>query len=725
MRHHSWSHDVVTFIAVLCFVVLGLVGGAAVAGAETSTAAATGADTPPDGGKPAEAATVPPVIEEITVTATRFERAIDLTPKTVSVVDEAAIAVRPMTNVQGTIDDVPGIAVARGGGLQGQLVVRGLASNDSRTVLFVDGDRFGRGRPSIEYNFLDPNEIERIEIVRGPASALYGSDAMNGVVNFITRRGTGDSFLPRLASLGYGSANSLLAARVAVSGQRQTYDALLGLNYRSAGDYDTPRGEIPNTDFTTRSLNLRFGWSPDATRRLELNGKVGRFTEGRAGAPNAPTIKVREEPLEEQSLRLGYTQSQVAPWISDLQTSLFVREVNTFIRGINHGFTNGNVETRDTWVIGPTGVGGKLLARSALGDNLIAYGVDVYHEDVPSFEDEVRLVNAAGQPISSDPRAKRVRDATQSLFGVFAHYDWDASQRFTASLGTRYDLTRTELDDKPAVGENPALTAAYAGKLESDDDKVTGSVGLIFRLLDSFHLVANASTAFRAPTTFDKSGSGVVGAILTIPNPDVQPEESVTYESGARVRLRTFDANLTAFRTDYENLLQTVFLNPTTRQRINIGEAKTEGLELDGVWTLPRSLSLRFNAAQVHGTNTLTHVPLPYVPPLSGLVALRYTPARAYWVEAAGRWSRAKTRIDRTQERTTEGYEVWSLYAGADLGHWSPRLAPFRLTVGIDNLTDEDYVSPATREILSLPRSRTNPLLEPGRSLTVNLTSGF
>ena len=677
-----------------------------------------------------EAATVPPVSEEITVTATRFERPLDLTPKSVSVVTPAEIAARPMNNVQGTIDDVPGIAVARGGGLQGQLVVRGLASNDSRTVLFVDGDRFGRGRPSIEYNFLDPNEIERIEIVRGPASALYGSDAMNGVVNFITRRGGGSStgpvpFRPRLASVGFGSVNSLAAARATFSGQNEVYDGLLGVNYRSADDYDTARGKIPNTDFTTRSLNARFGWSPDASRRFELSGKVGRFTEGRAGAPNAPTIKVREEPLEEQSLRLAYSQGQVTPWISDLQTSLFVREVNTFIRGINHGASNGNVETRDTWVIGPTGVGGKLLARSPLGDNLLAYGVDVYHEDVPSFEDEVRLVNTAGQLISRDPRAKRVRNAVQSLFGVFGHYDWDASQRFTASLGARYDLTRTELDDKPAVGESPALTAAYAGKLKSDDDKVTGSAGLIFRLLDSFHLVANASTAFRAPTTFDKSGSGVVGAILTIPNPDVQPEQSVTYEGGARVRLRSFDANLTAFRTDYEDLLQTVFLTPTTRQRINIGEARTEGFELDGVWTLPRSLSLRFNAAQVRGTNTLTHVPLPYVPPLSGLVALRYAPARDYWVEAAGRWSRAKTRIDRTQERKTEGYEVWSLYAGTGLGRWSPRLAAYRLTVGIDNLTDEDYVSPSTREILSLPQSRTNPLLEPGRSLTVSFTSSF
>ena len=724
MRHRSWEPRFTTLIAAL-----GLVAGAAIAGAQTSTTATTSDDKKAADDASTEPATAPPASETITVTATRFERAIDLTPKSVSVVGEEEIAARPMTNVQGTIDDVPGIAVSRGGGIAGQLVVRGLATNDARTVMYVDGDRFGRGRSALEYNFLDPNEIERIEIVRGPASALYGSDAMNGVVNFITRRaGDGSKpfpFRPRLAALGYGSVNSLVAARVALSGHGEIYDGLLGVNYRDAGNYETARGEIRNTDFNTRSLNARFGYSPDATRRLEVSGKLARIESGRAGAPNPPTFTIREDPLEEQSLRFAYTQSQVTPWISDLQSSLFVREVNTFIRSVNRGAANGNVETRDTWVIGPTGVGGKLLARSPLGGNLLAYGVDVYHEDVPSFEDEVRLVNAGGQLLSRDPRARRIRDATQSHLGLFAAYDWDASPRFTASLGTRYDQVRTEIGGKPGVGENPALTAAYVGKRSGRDQKVTGSVGLIFRALDSLHLVANASTAFRAPTTFDKSGSGVIGAILTIPNVDVEPESSVTYEGGVRFRLRTLDANLTAFQTKYDDLLQFVFLNPTTRQRVNIGEAKTEGFELDGVWTMSQPLQLRFNAAKVRGTNTLTHVPLPYVPPLNGLVALRYTPARHWWLEAATRWSRDKDRIDRSQERPTGGYEVWSLYGGVDLGRWSPRLDAYRLTVGIDNLTDEAYVSPATRELLAFPRSPTNPLLEPGRSLTVNFTSGF
>jgi hemoglobin/transferrin/lactoferrin receptor protein len=673
----------------------------------------------------------PPVSEEITVTATRFERPLDLTPKSVSVVAKGEIATRPMTNVQGTLDDLPGVAVARGGGLAGQLVVRGLTTNDSRTVMFVDGDRFGRGRPSIEYNFLDPNEIERIEMIRGPASALYGSDAMNGVVNFITRRGTGDrtrpfSFRPRLAALGYGSANSLVAARATLSGQGEIYDALVGVNYRTADDYDTARGRIRNTDFDTRSLNVRLGYAPDASRHFELSGKLGEFDAGRAGAPSAPSVSVREEPLEEQSLRLGYTQSQATSWVSDLQASLFVREVNTFIRSTNRGAANGNVETRDTWVIGPTGVGGKLLARSALGDNLLAYGLDLYYEDVPSFEDEVRVVNAAGQPVSINPRAPRVRAAEQTHLGLFAHYDWDASPRLTAALGTRYDLVRTEVEGKPALGETAALSAAYARQLSASDHKVTGSVGLIFRPLEVLHLVANASTAFRAPTTFDKSGSGVVGAVTTIPNVDVEPETSVTYEAGARFRLRAFDANLTAFRSEYSDLLQLVFINPTTRQRLNVGEATIEGIELDGVATLSQSLSLRFNAAQTRGTNTQTDVPLPYVPPRSGLLALRYASATGRcWLEGAARWSVDKTRIDRSQERPTDGYQVWSVYGGVELGRFSPRLDAYRLTVGIDNLTDEAYVSPATRTLLAFPASITNPLVEPGRSLTINFTSGF
>jgi hemoglobin/transferrin/lactoferrin receptor protein len=672
----------------------------------------------------------PPVKEEMTVTATRFERAIDLTPQSVTVVASEEIHARPIWNMQGILEDVPGISFQRSGAVDGQLVVRGFSSNDSRTVLFVDGDRF-RGRPSLEHSFIDPNEVERIEIIRGPAAALYGSDAMTGVVNVITRRAVGDptqpfSLRPRLYSIGVSSTNKFGSTRLELQGLGNGFDVMIGANYRSAGNYESPLGEVPNSDFTTKSLNTRIGYSPSATRRFEIIAKAANNVTGRASAPGAPLVTTRNAPLKERSFRLGYTQNQVAPWLQDVEASFYARDVNTLIRSDTRTAANGNIEFRDTWVIGPLVTGGKLLARSVVGKSVLSYGVDVYNEDVPPFEDEVRIVNRDGAQVSISPRAKRIRPVVQTNVGALAHYDLDPSPRWTVSLGSRYDIIRTEIDPTPALGESAQLSEAFARSLSAKDDALTGSAGLIFRPLAALHLVGNLSTAFRTPTTFDKSGSGQIGALNTLPNAELQPESSVNYEAGARVRLPALNVNLTAFRSDYEDLLQYVFLNPALRQRQNVGKARMEGFEIDGAYAMTRALGWRFNAASVRGTNTLTDAPLAYVPPLNGLLALRHTwPGDRLWLEVADRWSRDKTRIDRTQERPTDGYHVFSVYAGLDLGRFQPALSAYRLTVGIDNLMNEAYVLPASRELVGFPILPTNPLLEPGRSLTINLTAEF
>lgn len=672
-----------------------------------------------------------PVEEKITVTATRFERLIDLTPQSVTVMNSAEIHARPMWNVQATLDDAPGISLQRVGGLDGQIVVRGLSSLDSRIVLFIDGDRF-RGRNFLEYSLLDPNEIERIEIIRGPAAALYGSDAMNGVVNVITRKATGDpmaqhfSLTPRLAALGYSSANHMGAGRVELQGAGNGFDMLIAGNYRKAGNYESPEGKILNSDFVTRSVNAKIGYSPSDTRRFDLSAKIDSVDDGRATSPGAPLVVTREDPLQERFLRLGFSQTQVAPWLQDVESSLYARNLHSILRSELHTAANADVETRNTWVKGPLEIGGKLLARSVIGNSVLAYGLDFYHEDAPPFEDDDRIVNKAGATTFLDPRGKRVRGANQTDIGTLAHYDWDPSTLWTVSLGARYDNIETNIDSTPGPSESPELAAAFARNLKARDNPLTGSVGLIYRPLATLHLVGNISTAFRSPTTGDKSGSGIIGTLNTLPNADLKPESSVSYELGARWRLQALTMNLTAFRSDYKDLIQFESLTATTRERVNIGRSRVNGFELEGTYTFTKDLAARFNAAEARGTDTQTNTPLSYVPPLNGLIALRNTwPTSSSWLELSLRWSRDKTRIDPSQERKTDGFQSLSLYAGIDLGRYQPLLKAYRLTVGIDNLTDQAYVLPATRENTGFPRSPTNPLLEPGRSLSINITAGF
>jgi hemoglobin/transferrin/lactoferrin receptor protein len=684
-----------------------------------AAAGAHGADAPELGG--------------VVVTATRAEREVDLVAKPVTVVTREDIAARPQVNVQQLLEHTPGVSFSRAGGLGGQLVVRGLNSNDPRLVLFIDGDRF-RGRNTLEYNLLDPAEIERIEIVRGPAAALYGSDAMAGLVNVITRRATGDAFqpfrlTPRIASLGYASANDFFGGRVELQGLGNGLDILLGFNYRSAGDYRSPAGTIPNSDFETRGLTARLGWSPDADRRFELIGRLNHVESGRAGgiggAPGAPMLRVREDPLEESFVRLGYTQRRVASWLESLEATLYRRKLETTITTEDRTAANGNVAFRNSYVLGPVVYGGKLIGRSALQQTLLTFGADFYHEDRPGSENDGRTFNAAGTQIGVIPRAKRNRDVTQLNVGAFVNADWDPAPMWTVSAAGRYDFVRTEVEATPAVGENPALRDAFARNRRSDDDALTGAVGAVLRPWSALHFVANVATAFRTPATFERFSGSVAGAVTTIPNPDLKPERSINYEAGLRVRLPTLTLNLTAFRSDYEDLLQTVMVNPTTRQRQNVGTAEFTGAELDGIYTLGPAWKLRFNASTVRGTNTLTGQPLAYIPPLNGLLSLRHVPADRMFIEATVRASRAKTRIDPAQERPTGGYATFSLHAGADLGSMAPSLRGVRLAVGIENLFDRKYVNPVTFANVRFPPSITNPLVEPGRSVVVNIATTF
>lgn len=276
------------------------------------------------------------------------------------------------------------------------------------------------------------------------------------------------------------------------------------------------------------------------------------------------------------------------------------------------------------------------------------------------------------------------------------------------------------------MGENAILQRALASNLESVDKAATGSIGVIFRPVQQLHLVANASKAFRVPGTFEKFGSFTQAAVNNIANPDLRPETSVTYEVGTRLRLPNFYANLTGFYSDYSDLIQIVPINTTTRQRQNVGTAVIKGIELEGAYDLVKQWRLRFNAATTYGTNTLTGVPLVNIPPLNGMLALRYTsPGQGYYLEGASRWSTRKDRIFSSQERETAGYNVFSLYAGLDLGKWDNRLNRWRLTAAIENIFDKAYRNAATFENMNFARGLANPLVEPGRSFLVGLAAPF
>lgn len=677
--------------------------------------------------KPDDIATELPLVE---VTITRSERQIDLITQPTSVITSSDINSRPATNVQSLLADVPGITFSRAGGLGGQINMRGSNSNDPRLVLFIDGERF-RGRNTLEYNLIDPNHIERIEVLRGPGSALYGADAMVGVVNIITRRARrsgGDFALtPRLRALEYESASDLRGIRAELEGSGRSGDFLLSAGRRDAGDYESGAGLVRNSDFTQQSLDFSGGLNLATNQRLELVARYANIESGRAGgiagAPGDPLIRARENPIRERYIKIGYAASKL--WgIDKIDASLYVRTLETNLNTEDRTVAN-RLAIRDVFVDAPVVYGGKLVLTKAVGNVAATGGADFFHENREGSDAQSITFNTlTGAVTARSPRARTGPNAQQTNVGTFLRLDWDPTPRFTGSAGLRYDQVKTELGSGPI----PALFAPSFVNASNTESATTGSLGVVWRAWEKVHLAANAGTGFRVPATFEAFGFSP-GARPLIPNPQLKPETAVTVDIGARLRTANAQASLTVFHTEFEDLIvrKTVTFegNPLASQRQNIGRAEVQGIEVDGRWDFMPRWALLGGLTLLRGTDTLSNRPLPYIAPLSAHAALRHQLTSQLSVEGRWRGFGKKTRIDPAEERPLAGSAVLDLFVHGSLKSWGGPFSGFTIAAGVANVFDKAFASPTTVEAVNFPRGVANPVLEPGRSFLVTLRSAL
>lgn len=121
--------------------------------------------------------------------AAMSELPLELQSKPISIIDSRDLLTKSTGNIQSVLESVPGIVYSRSGGINGQISFRGQNSNYQRSIVMIDGVRFS-GRSTLEFNTLDPYAFGSIEVIRGAASSLWGSDAQNGVINFRSRTST-------------------------------------------------------------------------------------------------------------------------------------------------------------------------------------------------------------------------------------------------------------------------------------------------------------------------------------------------------------------------------------------------------------------------------------------------------------------------------------------------------------------------------------------------------
>ncbi len=668
--------------------------------------------------------------------------------QSISVVERSWI---DMTTPQGTLDVLaraPGVTVNRSGGIGGQIYLRGFDSNNWRSSFYIDGDRF-RGRNTLQYMLIAPEEMERVEIIRGPASVLYGSDALSGVVNVITRRPHLDTSGDwRLAgggtSVSYGTNGNRVVVSQDLTFVGHGFDLTGSLTGRRADDYDTPDGTARNSDYKTLGGSIVLGYTPEAGQRWEISYRDQYVEDGRAGGtggvPGYPNRRAREDPLQVHMGRIAYSGDFSEGLFDHIDGSLYVNKFYTELDVTADTFNSaGNltksVRTR-SYVTDPLVVGGRLRGSmpwetGAFGNGKTTIGMDFVHENRAGSESSSVTTNynassGAVTSTTSTARTKSGPDTSQTNIGAYVLNEWTPIDPLTISLGGRYDWFRTQSDLEPLSSK---ILPYFVDNNDARDSAFTGGGGVVYRLTPSLDLVGNIGTSYRYPQNSEMFAFSA-GSTLTIPNPELKPEEGVSYEGGFKWHGDDVGINLTAFHSEFKNLIVTkqnvLYEGEYVNQRQNVDRAEMNGLEVEALWQITSSINLSGKLTALRATDKDTGESLPYIAPYTGSVALQYAPPeKGYSLLANVDWAAAKTRIS-DEEYTTPSYAVANIYGRFDLGTLvSPTYNGAFLTLGVENLFDKEYASPGTTVNVAYDRSIYNPLVEPGRNFTLKLERRF
>ncbi|MBN2202361.1 TonB-dependent receptor [bacterium] len=663
-----------------CFLILSLIPAAFLSGQ-------TAPETPPD--------SVRYRMPEIFVTANRRESDAMETNRPLSAIPADRLWSAGVATASDAAAILPGAASPSVGPWTGRWSIRGLSG--SRVLLLVDGLRLDILRGYGEHPFLvDADQIVRIEVIRGPASVLYGSDAVAGVVNLITgpvpAPGPRPSGLSGRSGVQYLSANSQWngTASLRVDGRRASFS--VNAARRTAEDLRTPMGRLANTAFRGNAFQTEAVLKPGRGVRVTLRGHTDRMDKvgvpadryaARAGF-NAydrdritAEIEIRRPNGAWKGVRFqAYGQKEFRSFEALISgkpkgAAIVEQSQNAERRLKAAGFSG-----QSDWVWGPhyLTAGGEAFAHHVVSERIA----------------DLLLRDASGAVLKDPPpdRTPPLPRLTQSGTGAFVNAEFAASRFLSVQAGGRVELFLSR-------AEGTAGTLIESDLRESESNW-SGNAGILCRPAGPLRLFANIGRAFRSPDPQERYFRGPGQAGFVTGDPGLRAETSLNLDAGAKWKSDAVEGELALFRNRIDRLivLRTLTAARDTFAYANVGRGLLTGGEISVFWTASDHAGLGLTAASVKGRDIVADAPLPGVPPLRGTLSLRLNGEPFEWSAGADLRLSADRKNAAQNELKTGGAGLLDLYFGSVLRGAFTAGLPLRVSLSVRNVMDRSVRDP-------------------------------
>ena len=709
----------------------------------------------------------------ITVSATRVPQKIDEVPATVSVITDRQIADQLASDIKDLVRFEPGVSVRRAptrfgaaSGATGRdgnagFNIRGLEGN--RVLIQVDGvrvpDGFDFGAQSAgRGDYLDIGLVKSVEILRGPASALYGSDGLAGAVSFVTsdpvdflRDGKQIAGLGRVA---YDSADRQFSETAILAARSGDWSALVAYTRRDGHELDnqgtnearnsTRTAPNPQDTFSNAVLG-KIVWQPSDAHRVRLT--VDHYDDhvrtnvlsGVAPVPTAATsvigLTARDETRRDRiSLDWRYTGSgalaaaQLAFWYQQAQNRQFSAEDR---------YTAADRTRLNTFDNRVFGASAELRSDATTGalTHRIVYGGDIS----VTRQKGVRDGTVPTPPDVFPTRAFPVTDFT--LAGAYLGDEIGVG----GGLLTLYPVLR--FDHYSLNPKRDTLLPGFAAAGQSGS-RVSPKVGGVVKLGGGASLFANYAQGFKAPspTQVNQFFENLAQGYTSIPNPDLRPETSETWEGGVRLSSGAVSAGVTGFTGRYRNFISQQVVggsfrptDPAVFQFINLNRVKIDGVEGRIDLRAPGGLSGRMAISYAKGVVSEpdgTREPLSTIDPLKLIVGVGYdAPERRFGGQIIATHA-AQKELGQTVYNDLTAKTQGTICNGApcfrpggftilDATAYVRIGTALTLRAGIFNILDAKYAWWSDVRGLAASSTVTDAYTQPGRNVSASLTARF
>ncbi|OKH15133.1 TonB-dependent hemoglobin/transferrin/lactoferrin family receptor [[Limnothrix rosea] IAM M-220] len=714
--------------------------------------------------------------QEITILGTRSPRPVSLTPNSVTVIDRDDIDRTLSQDLRDLTRYEPNVSIGndRRYGLQ-DVRIRGLGGN--RVLLLTDGIRlptqFEFGTPSLGRNYVDIESLQQVEIGRGPASSLFGSDALGGVVNFRTieprdllNDKPDQDWVTRLTtnidSVDKGWLNAGVTAFRA-----DNVEFLLGYTRRDAFEARVPGDNDFVDDLYTNTNNFlgKINFNINETSTLAFTTEIFDSDTNYQVAPiiAANLIGPRgfvgnDERTETQfsrnrySLAYRYNSETTEGFLDAAQLQVYYQDSGTdefrfqdFVSPLTGDRRTRNLDNRFTDEI--LGADVQLQSSFNIGSaaNILTYGFDISNTRNERVRDGVeQIFDAAGNLTSSSNRVgadnfpvKDFPDAETLRFGIFLQNELALSDTFTLLPGIRYDSYNLDVtSDELFENNSPEAQAA-----DFNDSSLSPNLGFLWEATPNVALVGRYARGFRSPL-YSEINAGFTNLTSpffryqTLSNPNLKPETSDTFELGIRSAFERGNFSLTGFYSKYNDFIET-FASAGTRfiggapvflfQSQNINDARTYGLELAGEYRFSdedHGFSVLGSLGWTVGDDLDADQPLESVDPIKAVLGLRYRGKDDRWGTELVTTFVGKPRL--RDDRPVGSYSP-DAYTVVDLLGYYNITEDLKLNLGIFNLFNTEYFQYSdVQPLLNSPEPEDiSRFAQPGISLRAGLSWQF